>query len=41
VATKGDTLSVQQPNIPVSDAAYDEEINRIKELENVRIFLSQ
>ena len=39
--TKGGTISVQQLNIPIGDAAYDAEIDRIVELEDVQEFLSK
>jgi DNA polymerase III sliding clamp (beta) subunit (PCNA family) len=41
VSTEGDKISVRQLDIPISDATYDAEIDRIAELEEVQEFLSK
>ena len=40
VSIEGDNISVRQLDIPISDARYDAEIDRISELEEVQEFLS-
>ena len=41
VSTEGDKISVRQLDIPISDAKYEAEIDRIAELEEVQEFLSK
>ena len=41
VSTEGDKISVRQLDIPISDARYDAEIDRIAELDEVQEFLSK
>jgi len=41
VSTEGDKISVRQLDIPISDARYDAEIDRISELEEVKEFLRE
>ena len=41
VSTEADKISVRQLDIPISDARYDAEIDRIAELEEVQEFLSK
>ena len=41
VETKGGTVWVEQLNVPIGDANYDAEIDRIAELEDVQEFLSK
>ena len=41
VSTKEGNISVDQLNVPVGDAAYDAEIDRIVELEEVQEFLTR
>jgi hypothetical protein len=39
VSTTGDTLSIEQLNVPIGDAPYDAEIDRIVMLKEVQAFL--
>ena len=41
VSIQGDKISVRQLDIPISDAKYEAEIDRISELEEVQEFLSK
>lgn len=41
VSTKGDTLSVDQLDVPIGGALYDAEIDRIVELKEVQAFYDQ
>ena len=41
VSTKGDTISVEQLNVPIGDAPYEAEIDRIIELKEVQEFLTK
>ena len=41
VSTKGDTILVDQLNVPIGDIRYDAEIDRIVKLKEVREFLTK
>jgi hypothetical protein len=41
VSTKGETLSVDQLDVPIDDVRYDAEMDRITELKEVQEFLTE